>query len=162
MDIKKVSSDDWKKLQTIRLAGLKSDPQAFGGDLAEELDRKEPEWRKIFESQGRFYFAVEENGVFVSLAGAKNIKEKFWMLMAVYTLPEARGKGLAKDLVEKIIQESIDRGATAIQLMVNIDQKDAVHIYKNAGFKILKTLKDEKMSDGRLHDEYFMEKDLLN
>jgi GNAT superfamily N-acetyltransferase len=158
MDIKKVSSDDWKKFQTIRLAGLKSNPEAFGGDLAEELNRKEPECRKRLESQDRFYFAVEENRVFVSIAGAKNIGDKLWMLMAVYTLPEARGKGLAKDLVEKTIQESRDRGAIAIQLMVNIDQKDAVYIYKNAGFKILKTLKDEKMSDGRLHDEYFMEK----
>ena len=153
----KILSDDWKKFRAIRLTGLKSDPQAFGGDITEELNRNELEWRKRLESQDRFFFAAEENGIFVSVAGAKNIGDNLWMLIAVYTLLEARGKGLAKILTEKVIQESKQNGANAIQLMVNIDQKDAVHIYEKAGFKILKTLKAKKMADGKLHDEYLME-----
>ena len=162
VNIKKISSDNWKKFKAIRLAGFKSDPQAFGGDMTEELNRKEPEWRKRLDSKDRFFFAVEENGIFVSVAGAKNIGDKLWMLMAVYTLPEYRNKGFAKILTKKIVQESKNIGAIAIQLMVNIDQKDAVHIYEKAGFKILKTLEAEKMADGKLHDEYLMEKRLIN
>lgn len=158
MNIKLVAPDDWKEFREIRLAGLKSDPQAFGGNLTEEAKRKEPEWRKRLESSDRFFLVVEENDVFVSVAGAKEISNKNWMLVAVHTLPQARGRKLAQRLTEEVVSECKKRGADRIELMVNIDQKDAVHIYEKAGFKTVKVLKDEKMGDGKLHDELLMEK----
>ena len=73
--------------------GLKA-TEAFGGDLAEEFKREEAEWRKRLESQDRFYFAVEENRVFISIAGAKNIGDKLWMLMAVRTHAGSKRQGI--------------------------------------------------------------------
>ncbi len=51
-----------ENIRAIRLAGLASDPQAFGGSIAEELERKEPEWRERLESPDMFFFAVEDDG----------------------------------------------------------------------------------------------------
>jgi predicted GNAT family acetyltransferase len=160
MDIRKLSSKDWDKFRMIRLKGLQTDPQAFGGSFAEETKRQEVEWKEQVEKSGRFFFAAEENEKFVSVAGAKQVSEKVWMLIAVYTLPENRGNGLARMLTERIIQEVKACGADKIQLMCNVNQKDAIGIYEKIGFQTLKTLKDEKMGDGQLHDEYLMEKDL--
>ncbi len=157
-NIKKPISDDWEKFRAIRLAGIKNDPQAFGGDLTEELERKESGWRERLESLDRFFFVAENSGVFVALAGAKKTGDNIWMLVSVYTLPEFRGRGLAKALTKKVIEELKSRGAHTVHLMVNIDQKDAVHVYEDAGFEIVKAVKDEKMADGQFHDEYVMEK----
>ena len=160
MDVRIVRPDDWAKFRDIRLAGLKTDPQAFGGSLADEALRPEPEWRKRLASADRFFFAVEEGGAFVAVAGARQIDAKKWMLVAVHTLPSARGRGLAQRLVSEVVRECRRRGAERVELMVNVDQKDAVHVYEKAGFKALKILKGEKMGDGKLHDELVMEKGL--
>ncbi len=158
MNVKKLSSDDWEKLRDIRLAGLKSDPQAFGGVLTEEMERKEIGWRERIDNPNRFFFAIEENNSLLSLAGAINSKDEGWMLVAVYTLPEARGRGFAKKLTERVIEEVKKNGAEKISLMVNVDQLDAVHVYEKSGFKITKRIRDQKMGDGILHDEYYMER----
>ena len=162
MNIKLVVSDDWNKFREIRLAGLKSDPQAFGGNLTEELERKEPEWRKRLESADRFFFVAEEQDVFVSMAGAIKIGDSSWMLVGVYTLHTQRGKRLAQRLVEKVVRKCKHRGAHIIELKVNVDQADAAHVYEKAGFQSLEIIRDEMMGDGKAHDELLMEKQLLD
>jgi ribosomal protein S18 acetylase RimI-like enzyme len=160
MNIKILSSEDWQKLRDIRLFGLKSDPHAFGGSFDEEIHRQEPDWRKRLENPDRVFAAVEENNVFISLAGALKDEEGNWMLVAVYTLPEVRGKGHAQNLTKLVIEEVKKKGAQSIRLMVNVDQADAVRVYEKTGFQITKTIKGEKMGDRKLHDEYLMEKEL--
>jgi predicted GNAT family acetyltransferase len=161
MNIHIASPHEWQKFRDIRLTGMQTDPQAFGGDLTEEMERLEPEWRKRLESDDRFFFVMEEDDIFISMAGAKKISDKMWMLVGVYTRFLSRGKGLAEQLTHKIIVECKRRECDIIQLMVNVDQKDAVHIYKKLGFETIKTMKDEKMTDGQLHDVCVMEKKLV-
>ncbi len=161
MNFRLAQTDDWDKFRTLRLIGMETDPQAFGGDLTEEKERKEPEWRKRIESTDRFFFIAEDVDVFVSMAGAKKISEQTWMLAGVFTVTAFRGRGIARKLTELVLIEAKHKGAHLIQLMVNVDQKDAVKIYTNLGFKITKTLKGELMADGKLHDEYVMEKHLV-
>ncbi len=159
MNKRLLSSDDWQKLRDIRLVALKTDPQAFGGNFDEEVDRQELEWRKRLENPDRFSVAIEENDILVSLAGALKDKEDGkWMLVAVYTRPEARGRGYSQELTQFVIEEVKRRGVSEIKLTVNVDQKDAVHVYKKTGFKIMETKRGEKMGDGKLHDEYLMVK----
>jgi predicted GNAT family acetyltransferase len=157
MNIKLLASNDWEKLRDIRLAALQTDPQAFAGSFAGEQQRKEPEWRKRLEDTDRIYFTAEENGAFISLAGAKKESGDVWMLVAVHTIPAARGRGLSQAVVATVLNELKKRSVTKVELMVNTDQKDAVHIYEKAGFKITKTLTGEKLGDGKIHDEYVME-----
>jgi ribosomal protein S18 acetylase RimI-like enzyme len=160
MNMRIAQSDDWSKLRDIRLTFMKTDPQAFGGSLAEEIERQEPEWRKRLESLDRFYCVAEEEGAFVSIAGAKETSKGVWMLVSVYTRQTHRGKGLAQKLVEMVMNELKKRGISTLELMVNIDQKDALHLYEKLGFTLVKVLKEEKMADGKFHDEYFMAKKL--
>jgi ribosomal-protein-alanine N-acetyltransferase len=82
------------------------------------------------------------------------------MIVAVYTLPEFRGKNLSKELIERIINEAKKNGATTVSLMVNLMQESAVKLYEKMGFKTIKIEKDQKMGDGKVYDEYYMEKSL--
>ena len=140
---------------------VKTDPQAFGGDLSEELTRQEPEWRKRLESSDRFYVGLEDGGVLASFAGAKKMEQTEWMLTSVYTVSSARGRGLAQKVVEGVLEECKKRGVTRMELMVNVDQADAVYLYKKIGFEVVKKVTDQKMLDGKIHDEYVMEMKLV-
>lgn len=161
MNIKLLSAEDWQKFKTIRLAGLQSDPQAFGGDMTEEINRQEPEWRRRLSDLNRFYFGAEDDGTLIAIAGARKIDDQMWMLNAVHTLPEYRGKGLAQEIIKYCLDEARKRGASKMSLMVNVDQKDAIHIYEKLGFQSKKILPQEKMSEGSFHDSNYMEKDLV-
>ncbi len=153
-----LSSDDWQQLRDIRMASFATDPQAFGGSFDEESKRQEPEWRKRLENPDRFYVAIQGEEGILSIAGA--IKEKdlvdTWVLVAVYTRVEHRGKGYSQQIVSFIIDEVRKRGAKILNLMVNTDQKEAVHVYEKMGFRITETIADGVMGDGKMHSKYAM------
>lgn len=64
----------------------------------------------------------------MAIAGAKKIGEKEWMVVSVYTAPESRGKGIAKELLEKVIAECETNGALKLLLMVNTEQENAIRV----------------------------------
>jgi len=155
MNIKKLTPNDWVKLKKIRLLALESDPQAFGGNFGEEIDRSSEDWRKRLASPNRIYIAGEMEGNPVALAGALLDRDGEWMIVAVYTSPEVRGRGYAQELVKVVIEELRKRGVNSIKLTVNTDQIDAVRIYEKFGFKTYEDL-EEEMGDGKLHKAYKM------
>lgn len=160
ISFKKVSPDDWEKFREIRLKGLQTDPQAFGGTFESESQENEEYWKEKFSNPERCFYAAEEEGIFVATAGSKKIAEDNWMIVAVYTLPEFRGKKISQELINRIINEAKNTGAAKVSLMVNPIQESAVRLYERMGFKIVKIEKDQKMGDGKIYDEYYMEKAL--
>ena len=155
---KKITPSDWEKFREIRLKALQTDPQAFGGVFEIESKLDEASWKNKFSVANRHYYAAEVDGIFVSTAGVKDTGNNNWMLIAVYTAPEFRGRNISQDLTEVVMKDAKILGAKTISLMVNIDQKIALIMYKKNGFKIIRIEKDQKLGDGKLHDEYYMEK----
>ncbi len=45
MRIRRVRADEWHALRDLRLRGLETDPDAFGGTLAESLTKPDAEWQ---------------------------------------------------------------------------------------------------------------------
>lgn len=160
ISFKKVSPDDWQKFRDIRLKGLQTDPQAFGGTFESESQESEEYWKERFSNPERCFYAAENGNIFVATAGSKKIAEDNWMIIAVYTLPEFRGKNISKGLIDRIIEEAKKTGASKVSLMVNPQQESAVNLYKKMGFEIIKIEKDQKMGDGKVYDEFYMEKNL--
>jgi ribosomal protein S18 acetylase RimI-like enzyme len=154
---KKVLPEDWEKFKTIRLKGLQTDPQAFGGNFEAESQEDEAYWRERLNSE-RCLYAAQEDASFVAIVGAKKITQDNWMLISVYTLPEFRGKGLSKELMSRLIEGVKANGAKKISLMVNVGQRSAINLYKKMGFEILRTEKDQRLGDGNTYDEFYMEK----
>ena len=68
-----------------------------------------------------------------------------------------RGKGIGNMLLSKIIEQSIEKGFTSIDLEVRKSNEPAITLYKNNGFKVISTRK-EYYSNGE--DAYIMVKDL--
>ncbi len=160
MTYKKVLPEEWQKFREVRLKGLQTDPQAFGGVYESEAQEGEAYWKDRFSNPERCFYAAEEGNAFVATAGSKKIDDSNWMILAVYTLPEFRGKSISKELISRLIDEAKRAGAEKVSLMVNVLQEPAVNLYKNMGFEIVRTDKDQKLGDGKFHDEYYMEKSL--
>jgi hypothetical protein len=60
MRVEELSPDDWHRLRDIRLAALRNDGHAFGGNLEAESAMTETEWRAKFESlQGSSQCSME-------------------------------------------------------------------------------------------------------
>jgi ribosomal protein S18 acetylase RimI-like enzyme len=156
-ETKKVEPKDWEKFRDIRLQGLQTDPHAFGSNFSNESKYGETDWSESLSSTDRIYFAAEYNNMFVSLAGLKEINPGYWLLIAVYTLPEFRGKGLSKNIISKLLEEAKSFGIQKVLLTVNTDQESAVALYKKFGFEVIKEQADT-MGDGLPHNAYYMEK----
>ncbi len=57
------------------------------------------------------------------------------MLDLVYILPEYRGKGLGKILMQKFLDFAEASGTVRIDLLTDMDNPAAVHLYESFGFK---------------------------
>ena len=147
---KKVSPDDWEKFRDIRLKGLQTDPQAFGGTFESESAEDESYWKDRFSNPERCFYAAEEGNAYIATAGSKKIAEDNWMIMAVYTLLEFRGKNISQELINRVIDEAKNSGAKKVSLMVNLQQEAAINLYKKMGFEIIKIEKEQKMGDGKI------------
>jgi len=49
--------------------------------------------------------------------------------------PEVRGKGIGTLLMKAIIQQAMNDGYKSISLSVDLENRQAVHIYKKLGFE---------------------------
>ncbi|MCB9727889.1 MAG: GNAT family N-acetyltransferase [Deltaproteobacteria bacterium] len=56
-------------------------------------------------------------------------------LTELYLLPEARRRGLGRDVMALIEALAIERGARALHLVVRPDNEGAVRLYRSAGFQ---------------------------
>jgi len=83
---------------------------------------------------------IEENGKGVSFCGYR-ITTMLYRGRSIYiddlcTLPEARGKGHAKALLDYVLLEAREEGLQSIHLDSGHHRYDAHRLYLNFGFKI--------------------------
>lgn len=55
--------------------------------------------------------------------------------LGIALTPEVRGKGIGTLLMKAIIQQAINDGYKSISLSVDLENRQAVHIYKKLGFE---------------------------
>jgi len=70
----------------------------------EDLLKAQPTWE---------YFAVIEDGKIISFAGAMHMTMENWEIAGVHTLPEYRGRGLAKGVCAAVARHILEAGKRA-------------------------------------------------
>lgn len=155
---KQVSPEDWEKMKEIRLTGLQTDPHAFGSHFETEAKEGEAYWKERLSDKKRFFYVAEINSSFVATVGMKKVTDNNLMMVGVYTLPEHRGKGLSKKLIDMTTENARESGVEKVHLLVSVRQESAISLYKKCGFEIIRTEKDQKLGGGTICDEFYMEK----
>lgn len=84
-------------------------------------------------AEGDYLMATEGDKI-VAQAFIEEKLNAFWQIGGVYTMPEARGKGIAKAIVSQLAEHIISQGNIPI-LAVLQDNKAAIRAYEHNGFE---------------------------
>lgn len=96
---------------------------------------------ELFQTKGAGYFVAEMNGEIAGGGGiypTDGLPPDTCELVKMYLLPQARGKGLGKTLIEKSLSFAEETGYTNVYLETMPELKQALNIYAKFGFEYLK------------------------
>lgn len=96
---------------------------------------------ELFQTPGSFYFVAEVNGETAGGGGifpTDGLPPGTCELVKMYLLPQARGTGLGRTLIEKCIDKAKELGYKKIYLETMPELKQALNIYAKFGFEYLK------------------------
>jgi putative acetyltransferase len=96
---------------------------------------------EVFQTPRSKYFLAELNNKIVGGGGiypTNGLPPDTCELVKMYLLPEARGLGLGRTLIEKCIEEAAENGFKKIYLETMPELKQALSVYEKFGFEFLK------------------------
>lgn len=154
--ISQLPQSDWQQFKDFRLLAIKTDPFAFAKSYEDELQLTEQQWRDFLTSM---WFATTDNHLIgmvglVKYAG-QPIKHNAFMV-SFWIMPEYRGQGIGKQLVQFMQQHVKDLGIRNLELQVTVTQTAAIALYEKLGFEHVTVLKDAIQFDGIYYDQYLM------
>lgn len=95
---------------------------------------------ELFQKEGAAYFVAEINGQIVGGGGiypTDGLPTDTCELVKMYLLPQARGTGLGKILIEKNLEYARNTGYNQVYLETMPELKQALNIYAKFGFEYL-------------------------
>lgn len=136
MRIKHLDPDDVDIFRSIRLEALNREPQAFASTAAD--------WERLSTEEWRARLAA--NAVFVAFEGdqplgimglmrerASRLAHRATIIM-VYVRDEARGSGVARQLLTHLTDHARSTGTRLLELVVRADNDAAIRFYEREGF----------------------------
>ena len=95
---------------------------------------------EVFQKEKSVYNVVELNGEIVGGGGiypTNGLPDDTCELVKMYLLPQARGLGLGKIMIEKCIEQAKEKGFNKIYLETMPELKQALNVYAKFGFEYL-------------------------
>ena len=115
---------------------------------------------EVYQAKNEIYFIVEEDGIILGGCGIGNLMDaefKICELQKMYLAKEARGKGIAQELMQKCLAFAKQAGYDNCYIETLPFMKDAQKLYVKSGFTYI----DGPMgSTGHNACDVFMIKDL--
>ena len=94
----------------------------------------------MFQKPGSIYYVAELNGELIGGAGiypSDGLPEETCELVKMYLLPKARGLGLGKTLIGKVLAFAKESGYKNVYIETMPELKQAMKIYEKFGFRYL-------------------------
>jgi ribosomal protein S18 acetylase RimI-like enzyme len=137
-------------------------PQTYASILSQqqidymlELMYSESSLQKQMDEGSQFIF-VYDDGVPVGFASVQETQPSIFKLHKIYILPSQQGKGTGRFVIDYILNEIKQKGASALQLQVNRFNK-ARNFYEKLGFTVIDE-KDFDIGNGYFMNDFVMEK----
>lgn len=159
--LRRLGRADVAAVRAMRLCALEDSPTAFGSTLMEEAQRPQEKLAELIEPEvddGSCFFGVFADGTMAGIVGfvrrpgerRRHVAE----LRSVYVLPEFRGRGLGRMLLETVLSHArgVD-GMRQIILSVNAANTAARRLYQSLGFVRFGLEPSALLIDGTGHDE---------
>lgn len=137
--VREIESGEGPALRKIRLAALSTDPTAFARSHDEEASLGPEHWeaRAAGTETSRTFVAVDGDGTFIGLAGGYQPEPGAPVeLVSMWTAPPSRGRGVARGLVEAVVDWATDLDPPSIDLWVTRGNDAAFALYESCGFAV--------------------------
>lgn len=138
MDVRRVRADEWEALRDVRLRALADAPDAFGSTHAEALQRPEEWWRvwalRSAESDEQAMSLAWEGAGAVGIAGVFRNDDGRWQVISMWVEPQARGRGIARALLDDVVAFARAHDAAELILSVTDGNDGARRLYESYGF----------------------------
>lgn len=141
MRVERLREDDWASFRELRLRSLLDSPEAFGSTYGEESSRTERAWRDWAAGRWRggtaaVFAGRADDGTAVGTAtGVEYEAEpRVAHVYAMWVVPDARGGGIGRGLVEAVADWARDRGCDRLVLSVTESNQTARRFYEACGF----------------------------
>lgn len=160
-DIRKASIED---IPLIRELCFKVWPQTYASILSQDkIDYMleymySPASLQRQMNDGSQFILIYEDDDPVGFAAYLSKGHNIYKLDKIYILPSQQGKGTGKLVIDYVINEIKQKGATALQLQVHRQNK-ARGFYEKLGFVVIDE-KDFDIGNGFFMNDYVMEKQL--
>lgn len=137
--VRALTPQDGEEFRNLRLRALGEHPEAFATSVAEEASRSPQETALRLASAARrvTYGAYVEEGLvgFATVVGGDREKQRHRAtLSGMYVAPEARGRGIGRALLERVVATAREWEVTHIGVSVTVGNSEARRLYRAAGF----------------------------
>jgi len=162
MHIRRLAPQDAPVFQALRLTGLRNSPSSFGTNYVEEKDLPLAAFAERLQAKDDAAvfgaFEAEDLVGIVGLRrdGARNYVHK-GHLWGMFVTPEARGRGVARELVQTALDFARDvPGLAKVNLYVDAANVPAIALYESLGFVVFSREADGMRVNDRRTDELQM------
>lgn len=156
--LRQLHQGDWRIFHKIRIEMLRDAPRCFGSPYSEWVEKPRDDIMTWLTSVN--LWAVVEKGAVVATAGWHPLKGRVLShrghVIAVYTAPHARGRGLSRHLLEVIAEQAKTAGIVQLELDVGAENAAAIAVYEAAGYRVTGTIPNCLNHDGYIHDQHLM------
>lgn len=140
MIVEKANIEDVALLTELRLAYLNEDHGKLGKNDVEIIRRDLPDYFKKNLNQNIFCYLIRENEEIVACAfllvvekpmSPAFINGRTGTVLNVYTKPQYRHKGYAKEIMNKLLSEAEEKNLSVVELK---STEDGYRLYQSVGF----------------------------
>ncbi|MEO5947407.1 MAG: GNAT family N-acetyltransferase [Chitinophagaceae bacterium] len=103
------------------------------------------------------FIIVEDTTEPIGFASYKSIDIATYKLDKIYVLKTQQGKGTGTFVINHILQQIKNKGATSLQLQVNRNNINAKSFYEKIGFSVIQEA-DFEIGNGYFMNDFVMEK----
>lgn len=134
--IERLGPDGWERARNVRMRALEDAPDAFWITAEEEGEVTAAEWRRRLGRSDAATFLATRDGedVGIAVGAGHHAHPTDAGLYAVWVAPHARGGGVARALVDRVIEWARGLGFQDIRLDVGDANAAAVAFYERLGF----------------------------
>ena len=132
--VRRAVTADWEQSRLIRLEALRNAPLAFASTFEREAGFGPAQWQERIMTGAQF-LADADGAVVGTATGVVDTGDPSTMLLvAMFVVPSARGRGVGRLLVGAVVEQARLEGARQVRLHVVETNAGAERLYARAGF----------------------------